>query len=71
MIQIIVNKLSEFIWVNSIMETGTLNSDKRLMYKLKDKGIDVNKTVKYKSGENFENDLGDEYNELYHKICGM
>lgn len=71
MIQIIVNKLSEFIWVRSIMEMGTLNPDERIMYKLKDKGIDINKTVNYKMSEDFENDLGDEYNELYHKICGM
>lgn len=70
MIQITVNKLSEFIWVRSVIEMGTLNPDERIMHKLKDKGINISKTVTYKS-ENFENDLGDEYNELYHKICGM
>lgn len=71
MIQIIVNKLSEFIWVRSIMEMGTLNPDERIMYKLKDKGINVSKTVTYKMSEDFENDLGDEYNELFCKIRGM
>lgn len=71
MIEVKINKLSEFVWVRSVMIQGTINPDEKVMYDLKDHGIDIDKKVTYTFSKNFENDLGGEYNELYHKICGM
>lgn len=71
MIEVKINKLSEFIWISSVIQMGCLNPDKKLMHDLKDHGIDIDKKVTYTFGKDFENDLGGKYDEIYRELCSM
>ena len=52
-----VDSLSEFLWIKHVIDYGVMNCEKDYMKALKEKWIDINKTVTYHKTDIYKEDI--------------
>lgn len=63
MIKVIVDKASEYVWMETIIQQGSNNMEQVQMDFFKQNNIDANQTINYKASEDYIIDIDIEESE--------